>query len=1197
MSAAIIVAVGSLTLGGASGLKTLQYSAEKEKAAEVTTQIFFSEDAFIFSDRYVDERIPQIALPALRRWSSGSLSAQEDLERAVTLLTTSPDPKADNILEAILRRSDQLPLTDSAEKQLLTALVLRDNDHVWRFMDELMEKSAGNPRMTARLEQMLVIALNAHTPRAFENVFHFLKSPDENLQGFAARAIYATLLAYGKDGQFYDRLGAAQGRYAADPELDLWVERFVLMHTAQKGAGFDAAKARALLDSLLDAGQAYDASRAPALVAALQAAAKAQQAGQQAPQIETPPSLTQAEIAMMGSAIAQPAAPDAVKDLVKAEVNRTTTKLIQEAQAQFPQLHKQLIEKGVVLPDTQDSYNGYEDDERGYYGGRGGRGGGTSTTEHYRELYKLQHLRGLQAQLEADAKTLDSAKVTPSLIELLDRASSALPEMQKTGKAAGMLDGGSAAEKAADDVNVVLADGVSKFANGLAFVKGLRERHLAPDNGATSGESLYSESYTLEQLQGVRAYLLAVAASGQGADYSGKPQPLTVAERKYLVGAIEKLDALAAKHYGVKTPKAEVLPPTLTAARLSLQAESFAGKPEQERQVLKQLLAFAKSPQGAAATKDELADALEKIFTGAVDPADKIKLLGELTAALSGQTPPSPLAAAAEAQLVVLVNAQVTDLTGAFGKLSETLVAEHVRPSAYSNYSHYKILQLKRLLAVARAQAVATPAQEKALVAAAAALPRLIELAPKVGMLPGDTPGELVAEKVNGALYLNYQKFYGQIFKKELVKRGLAPDNGQTGQDDGYAQSYTKADLQKLLAFLEEIKTSGNGWEDDVKRRPLTDDEKKVLDGAIDAVRGQLANFPAGGPSALHGAALMGLALAAPGFGLLWVALAVGAWFLYKRWSADDEDAVSGAASSAPRRGASEDARRRAKRVELAAKRLASSVAGGAFRSLFVGAGGSDFAESRLYQGEDRRDIDWKATAKQGEVYAKKYELEKEMPLMLVVDVSGSGAFGTRGADKRAVIEDVSAVLALAAANLNLRVGAVLVSDKIEAYLPPKNGAGQAQEILRRIQSMRDEPRRTDLRPALDLVLKELRARAVVAVVSDFLAPDFRGSLSAAAKRHDVRLIRVSDPAELRPLPDVGLLAVRDGETGEQRDVDTSDDRFRAEHAALIERRESRLSDSFTQSRLLPLVLSTEGDYLQELQDAFDPKAITRSTP
>ena len=1197
LAAALLVAVGSLTLGGAAGFKTVEYADEKAKAAEATTQIFFSEDAFIFSDRYVDDRIPQIALPALRRWSSGSPGAQEELERAVTLLTTSPDPKADNILEAILRRSDLLPLNDSAEKTLLTALVLRDNDHVWRFMDELMEKSAGNPKMTARLETMLVIALNAHTPRAFENAFHFLKSPDEDLRGFAARAIFATLLEYGKSGQFYDRLGAAQARYAADPELDLWAERFLLMQAAGgKDAGFDAAKSRALLDALMDSGVAYDAARAPALMAALQAAAKAQQAGQQAPQLETPPSLTQAEFAMLGEAIAKPDAPQALKDLAKAEVNAATTKLIKEAEAQYPELHKQLIELGVVLPDTEESYGG----EYEIYEGRG-MGGGSSTTQHYRELYKLQHLRALQDQIAADAKAADSAKITPALVELLDRSANALPEMQKTGKAAGMLDGGSAAEKAADDVNVVLADGVSKFANGLGFVKGLRALGLAPDNGATSGETLYAESYTAAQLEGVRAYLLALAASGRSVDNNGKPQPLTVNERKYLAGAIGKLDALAAKHYGVKAPKT-VLPPSLTVVQLSLQAEAAAGKPEQERALLKQLLAFAGSRQGAAATREELADALDKIFAGVPDAAGKAALAGDLAAAAQGQPAVSPLAVAAEAQLVAQINAQITALTGAFDKLGETLVAQHLRPSAYSNYSHYKVLQLKRLLALVQAQAAATPAQEQALKAAAALLPRFIELAPKVGMMPGDTPGELAADKINTALYQDYMKFYGQIFKKELVKSGLAPDNGVFSAEDGYAQSYGKADLQKVLAFLEEIKASGNGWADDTVRRPLTADETKVLDASLAAVRAAIQEYPAGpspvpgGKTAVHGAALVGLALAAPSLGLLWVALAVGAWYLYKRWSADDGDGP--ARAEARKRGASDAARARAKRVELAAKRLASSVAGGSFRSLFIGAGGSDFAESRQYQGEDRRDIDWKATAKQGEVYAKKYELEKEMPLMLVVDVSGSGAFGTRGADKGAVIEDVASVLALAAANLNMRVGAVLVSDKIEAYIPPKNGAGQAQEIVKRLQALPAEPRRTDLRPALDLVLKELRSRAVVAVVSDFLAPDFKGSLSAAAKRHDVRLIRVADPAELRPLPDVGLLAVRDGETGELRQVDTSDARFRGEHSALIERREGRLADAFTQARLRPLVLSTEADYLQELQDAFDPKAAaTRSTP
>jgi uncharacterized protein (DUF58 family) len=1060
-------------------------------------------------------------------------------------------------------------------------------------MDELMQKSAGNEAMTKRLQTMLVIALQSGTPRAFENAFHFLKSPDENLQNFAAQAIFARLLEYGKQGQFYDRLGSVQSRYASDPELQLFVERFALMQAAGGARlGYDAAKARALLDKSLDIAAAWDKSRGPFLAQAAAAARQAQAQGQKA-QVPDLPSLTALEIQMLGEAAAAQGAPQSLKDLAKTEVNRTATLLIQDAESRIPGLHEKLIADGVVLPDTDNGYGGYSEYE-GY-----GYGGYSGVSKHYRELYKLRHLRLLQEDLQAKAAEIQSNAVdAPEFIELMDRAGKVLPAMQEAGKAAGMLDGDTVAEKAADSVNPVLAEGVSKF-SGSGFIRGLRAQGLAPDNGATSGEALYNEAYTLEQMRGVRAYLYGLALSGNGFNYDGTPRPLTVEERKYLAGALDSMARLEAQFYNAPPPQDEAVPPALAIGKISARAEKAAGKGAEERALMTELLATLRTPAGAQATVEELNDALETLFKGAPDAADRKVMLRELSAALDGKAAGAPLAAAAQKRLKDQFTKLETQLNEAFPGFNAKAAQAGARSSEYLDYATLKLSHIRRLEGVVNAAELeaktkgALDDKQKAAVAAARALiPALIEAGPKAGLLPGDTPGERVADAVNPKLYANYLKFYGTMFRLELVNHGLAPNNGESSVDTGYSQSYSKADLQKLLAFLEDFRKSGNGWENETTRRPFTDDEKTVLDAAIETVREQLAHYP-GDKTTLRGAALLGLAPLALVLGTWQIFLAMGAvglavW-LYTRWTGDSDEGVEGPAER--KTGPAPDAARRARRVELAAKKLASSVAGGSFRSLFIGAGGSDFAESRPYAGEDRRDMDWKATAKMGEPYAKKYELEKDMPLVLVVDVSGSGAFGTRGEEKRQVIEDVSSVLALAAAQLNLRVGAVLVSDKVEAYIPPKNGAQQAHEIIRRLQAQSDEPRKTDLRPALDFALKSIRSRAVVAVVSDFLAPDFRSSISSLAQRHDVRAIRVSDPAELGPMPDVGLLSVRDGETGELRDVDTSNAEFRAEHAALIERREGRLADAFSQARLRPLTLSTEGDYLQELQDAFDPKA------
>jgi uncharacterized protein (DUF58 family) len=181
-------------------------------------------------------------------------------------------------------------------------------------------------------------------------------------------------------------------------------------------------------------------------------------------------------------------------------------------------------------------------------------------------------------------------------------------------------------------------------------------------------------------------------------------------------------------------------------------------------------------------------------------------------------------------------------------------------------------------------------------------------------------------------------------------------------------------------------------------------------------------------------------------------------------------------------------------------------------------------------------------------------------------------------------------MLALAAANGNLRVGAMIFSDKVEAYIPPQGGMKQAWEIVNRVANFEAKGASTDLSPALLSAAKELRSRAMVAVISDFIAPDFKNPLVALSARHDVRLFRVTDPAESAPLPKVGLVLVRDAETGEVRYVDTNDARFRTEHAALLARQESLRQAAFAAAKTEPLTLSTDGDPLETLAVSLSPK-------
>jgi len=387
--------------------------------------------------------------------------------------------------------------------------------------------------------------------------------------------------------------------------------------------------------------------------------------------------------------------------------------------------------------------------------------------------------------------------------------------------------------------------------------------------------------------------------------------------------------------------------------------------------------------------------------------------------------------------------------------------------------------------------------------------------------------------------------------------------------------------------WLKATLASGMGWESDGTPRALEDDEKESLTKALAAAERALKGFAPG--SGMNGFAPLALA-ALPALGvapiLLFVAAGLAVFYLIWRMLPSGKDEAPELRESIPGSIAA-----RHRRLELSARRMATAVNGGSFRSRFVGPGGTDFAEARPYQGEDMREIDWKTSAKKDELMAKKFELERDMPLMLVIDISKSSRFGTTGTDKRTAIEDAAAVLALAAAHSNIRVGAVLVSDKVEKVIPARGGSRHAMLIVDEILKAEPTGTTTDLKPGLEAAGKLLGSRAMVAVLSDFIAPDFKDALGAIASRHDVRAIRVTDPAELKPLPDVGLLPVVDAETGAQRMLDTSSKAGRSESASAISNREAAVEAAFDASRIRPISISTEGDPLESLELAFHPKA------
>ncbi|PIP82927.1 MAG: hypothetical protein COR54_12295, partial [Elusimicrobia bacterium CG22_combo_CG10-13_8_21_14_all_63_91] len=242
------------------------------------------------------------------------------------------------------------------------------------------------------------------------------------------------------------------------------------------------------------------------------------------------------------------------------------------------------------------------------------------------------------------------------------------------------------------------------------------------------------------------------------------------------------------------------------------------------------------------------------------------------------------------------------------------------------------------------------------------------------------------------------------------------------------------------------------------------------------------------------------------------------------------------------------------------------------------------------YTNQDLRKINWKQSAKRQKLQVSRYEQEKDMPLMLLIDVSDSASMGRKGVDKRTVVEDAAALLALTAAHKNIPVGAIFFSDRVEGFLPPATGQKAAHRLVSRMIGISPTGAGTDVRAGIDFLQKSLSSRAMVAVISDFLAPDFGGPLAKIAGRHDVRAIRAVDPTEQQPLPNVGLVSLRDAESGELREVDTSNKANRAEQTSKIRSRERRLEEAFSSNRIRPITLYTDGDYARDLAEEFRAK-------
>jgi uncharacterized protein (DUF58 family) len=281
---------------------------------------------------------------------------------------------------------------------------------------------------------------------------------------------------------------------------------------------------------------------------------------------------------------------------------------------------------------------------------------------------------------------------------------------------------------------------------------------------------------------------------------------------------------------------------------------------------------------------------------------------------------------------------------------------------------------------------------------------------------------------------------------------------------------------------------------------------------------------------------------------------------------------------------------RRIRRIEIRTRRIVNDSMAGEYHSVFRGRG-MEFSEVREYQpGDDIRTIDWNVTSRMGHPYVKKYVEERELTVALLVDASGSGDFGTASRLKGAMAAEVSALLAFSAIQNNDRVGLVQFTDRIEKHVPAKKGRTHVLRVIRELLMARPSSKGTDIGQALDFAMHVFRKRAVMFLISDFLATGWDQALRRAARRHDVVCLLVADPRE-EDLPAVGLLEVEDAETGETLVVDTSDPELRREYRLRAVRRREERRRLFRKLGIDFVELATDRPYDVPLVRFFDARA------
>jgi uncharacterized protein (DUF58 family) len=279
---------------------------------------------------------------------------------------------------------------------------------------------------------------------------------------------------------------------------------------------------------------------------------------------------------------------------------------------------------------------------------------------------------------------------------------------------------------------------------------------------------------------------------------------------------------------------------------------------------------------------------------------------------------------------------------------------------------------------------------------------------------------------------------------------------------------------------------------------------------------------------------------------------------------------------------------KKVRKIEIKTKGLSRNIFAGEYHSAFKGRGMA-FSEVREYQfGDDIRNIDWNVTARYNHPFVKIYEEEREMTVMLLIDVSGSGDFGTSGKMKKEVITEIAAILSFSAISNNDKIGVIFFSDKIEKFIPPKKGSTHILRIISEMLEFKPTSRKTDIISALRYLTNAMKRRATVFVISDFMVdiPSLEQSLSIANNKHDVVALHIYDERE-RELPDVGMVKLKDAETGDYLWVDTSNKQSRYAYAQYWLTKKRKLDNLLSKIGLDYISISNREDYVKSLVALF----------